>query len=181
MRIAPLLLTLLLPLCSLPLMAATVYRSVDADGAVAFSDTRPTDAPLAQKMHIDTPAPQPDALQHQRLEEMRETTDRMAADRMARERHRAELRELAARAQTQWPHTEPDTIYTRPYRGSRHPFGYYGLHPRPGHSSVRPPLNPSAGHPSAGRPPASYGDHPAAFLRLQQGPRVRDAFNLPRR
>lgn len=181
MRLPSIFLIPSLLLCSLPLAAATVYRSVDENGVVEFSDTHPADAPFAQKLHIDTPAPQPDALQQQHLEEMRKTTDRMAADRMAREKHRAELRELETRSQPQLPSTEPDTIYIGGYRGGgRRHFPGYDLRLHPEYPVARPPLHPSAGHPSAGRPATIYDDYPASLIRRHYDPRVREAFTTPR-
>tara|TARA_R110002073_G_scaffold79310_11_gene190926 strand:- start:13673 stop:14221 length:549 start_codon:yes stop_codon:yes gene_type:complete len=174
-------LTLLLLLCSLPLAAATVYRSVGENGVVEFSDTHPADAPFAQKLHIDTPAPQPDGLQQQHLEEMRKTTDRMAADRMAREKHRAELRELETRSLPHGPRTEPETIYIGGYRsGGRSHFPGYGVHPRPRYPLARPPLRPEAGRPSAGHPTPGFNDYPASLIRRHYDPRAREAFSTPR-
>ena len=51
---------------------------------------------MVEKLVIDAQAPQQGALEAQRLEEMRETTDRMVADRMAREKHSAEVEKLQA-------------------------------------------------------------------------------------
>lgn len=51
---------------------------------------------MVEKLVIGAQAPQQGALEAQRLEEMRETTDRMVADRMAREKHSAEVEKLQA-------------------------------------------------------------------------------------
>lgn len=51
---------------------------------------------MVEKLVIDAQAPQQGAPEAQRLEEMRETTDRMVADRMAREKHSAEVEKLQA-------------------------------------------------------------------------------------
>ena len=74
-------------LCLLACMhgvAATVYKSVDENGVVTFSDT-PPDTDTAEEVQINVQeglSPEESAA---RLEEMRETTDRMAADRCERE------------------------------------------------------------------------------------------------
>ncbi len=109
--------------CCLPCLAATVYRTVDANGVVSFSSTKPEgDAPV-ETLVIDTLAPQPGDAERQRLQAMREIAERMAADRMAREKHRAELRLLQAQAQRRYQAPEqplPDN--TRHYIG--YPSGY---------------------------------------------------------
>ncbi|MDC1288049.1 DUF4124 domain-containing protein [Gammaproteobacteria bacterium] len=78
----------------LPGIAATVYKQVDENGVVVFFDTLPAEAVVVEKLVIDAQAPQQGALEAQRLEEMRETTDKMVADRMAREKHSAEVEKL---------------------------------------------------------------------------------------
>jgi len=90
---------------SAPLAATTVYRSVDDQGVVHFSDSRPDGRP-ADILHIDTPPAQPVADQQQRLRELRDTTDRMVADRRARERHRAALRRERATLRPPVPRNE---------------------------------------------------------------------------
>ncbi len=74
---------------ALPALGATVYKSVDADGKVSFSDTPPPAGSATEVIETrDTDAgPDPDAAE--RLQQMRETTDRLRADRLAREQERA--------------------------------------------------------------------------------------------
>lgn len=73
----------------------TVYRFVDSDGVVAFSDTPPPGGVSAEALRIVAPASSPaDTLQ--RLEAMRQTTDRMASDRREREAQRELVRLRAA-------------------------------------------------------------------------------------
>lgn len=118
--------------------ATTVYRTVGEDGVVQFSDQPPADAP-AETLHINTPAPAADGQYQQNLEAMRETTDRMAAERRAREVHRAELREIAQRAQ---PEPAPQVQVYERYLPA---VGYYPPHyrPRPPHYRPgQPPLRP---------------------------------------
>jgi hypothetical protein len=98
--------------CDLQAQTATVYRSVDEQGVVTFSDQPPADSP-ADVIEIDVAAPEPDPQLEARLEAMRETTDRMAADRREREQHRAELRALAA--QDNPPPSEPETLVVERY------------------------------------------------------------------
>lgn len=164
----------LLALCvSVPLGATTVYRSVDDDGVVSFSDVKPDSGP-ADTLHIDTPPAQPDDAQRQHLEEMRATTDRMVADRRAREKHRAEMRQLqTANEPPPTPQYEPDP----PYFG-----GYWGGHRRwhPGHRThpvhpVRPPLRPAKA-----RSLPSHNDYPASLIRRHYEPRTRALFGTPR-
>lgn len=97
-------------LCAPLLPAATVYRSVDANGVVSFSDTQPADAAEVETLVIEVQQPQLTETEQERLEAMRETTDRMAADRQAREQQRAELRQQAARQQAAQP---PDDLCDR--------------------------------------------------------------------
>jgi hypothetical protein len=68
----------------------TVYRSLDAQGTVTFSDQPPADTP-AEVLAIDVPPAADPGLLEARLEAMRESTERMAADRRARESQRAQL------------------------------------------------------------------------------------------
>ncbi|KZX60332.1 hypothetical protein A3709_12135 [Halioglobus sp. HI00S01] len=126
--------------------SSTVYKTLDQHGAVSFSDTPPGGDEAVETLVVDSPAAQSDGVYEENLEAMRETTDRLAEDRMAREKHRAEMRELAARADA---YSEPQTveydIYNPVYTG-----GYYRRHHyrpiyRPGHPEhpiVRPPLRP---------------------------------------
>jgi hypothetical protein len=166
--------------------ATTVYKTVDADGRVSFSDNPPLPAELAdaaaavqgvQIMRIEvldysTPASRPSPLDSARLEAMRETTDRMAADRRERETHRARLRAEAeaARAAANTPRypTYDEHYYsvhpvypvrTIVRRGTNLRLPLLGRgHHRLGH--VRPPLLP------AQRDVASrYNEYPANLVR----------------
>jgi hypothetical protein len=148
----------LLLICSAAAGAETVFRSVDENGVVTFSDTPPAGDVQAETLRIDTPGPQDPQAYEAQLDSMRETTDRMVADRMARERHRAELREIEARTEAYQappePVYDPTVGYAPVYTGRRYP-GHYrppwrpGFHPRPEPPIARPPLRP--GHP--GRDP----------------------------
>jgi len=162
-------------LYSLPGYATTVYKSVDERGVVTFSDSPPEDSTLVEAVEIDVP-PAPDGAQaQQRLEDMRETTDRMVADRMAREKHRAEMRELQAKTDAmQAPQYYPeDDYYPTLYSGGYYNYAYpyrrpyrRGGYVRPEHPISRPPL----------RPDTSYMDNfPAPHIRPLFTPRTRGA------
>ena len=162
-------------LCCLPGFAATVYKSIDENGIVSYSDTRPEDATVVETLVIDEQSPAAKEQAQQRLQDMRETTDRMVADRMAREKHRAELRQLKAQTNTQqYSQDIPDYYDTSPI----YP-GYYGYpvhrpwrpshHPRPEHPIAHPPLRPPTIHP---RP--DY-DSPGSLIRRRYDPKVREA------
>ena len=177
-------------LCCLPALAASVYRTVDADGVVRFSDSKPEgDAPV-ETLVIDVPAPQSGDMARQRLQAMREISDRMAADRMAREKHRTELRLLQAQMQ---PPQQP------PYQADNSPVyfvyppgysGYYNYPARrswkrghgrqPGHTIPRPSVYPPThGHRSRTRYPIPDNDYPPQRIHKGYSPRVRSA--LPNR
>ena len=176
---------LALPFCA-SAMAATVYKTVDEQGVVSFSDIPPVGDPSVQTMEISaaTPAGSEDA--QQRLEDMRETTDRMAADRREREKHRAELRKQRAESQAPTQYQQADYPYYG-YTGSsrynryprRRPGG--GWHkPRPEHPIARPPLRPPLRpghglHPGV-LPSRPVIDYPASLIRKSYSPPVRAAF-----
>lgn len=135
----------------MPAFSATVYRSVDENGAVSFSDILPSGQEHVETMVIDSPAMESGEAAQQRLDDMRETTDRMVADRMAREKHRAQMRHLQAQTDAQQVQEQPvyierSAVYPgyyqypirRPWRATH---GY-----RPAHPIARPPLRPRRGH-----------------------------------
>ena len=99
---------LLALLCCVSSHAATVYKTVNEDGTTSFSDTKPvTDAPVEKvKINVQESSLTPQE-QQQRLDDMRETTDRMASDRMEREQQRAKLQ-----AKQQQPSTSQQPDYT---------------------------------------------------------------------
>jgi len=157
-------------LCTSPTLATTVYRTVNENGSVTFSDVPPASGSV-DIIEIDPPPQQPDDKQQQRLEDMRATTDRMAQARRAREKHRAELRELRAESRTQYVprYPLPDT-YTGVYPRRRG----HGLLHRPGHhAGVHPPLRP---HKPQLRRRTGFNDYPASLIRRKYSPAVREAF-----
>lgn len=147
----------------------TVYRTVDEQGVVSFSDEPPV-VDAAEELTIEVPAQRDDPAARQRLEAMRETTDRMAADRREREKHRAEMREIAARdeddveAQSR-PPTATDYDWYYPATG----INYYPWRP------VRPPRH----HwPPQQRPPLAPGIDTEAWSRSHNSQLMRPI--LPR-
>ena len=130
----------------------TVYRHVDQNGVVTFSDTPPEGEQDAETLNIATPAAQDPDAYLENLDAMRETTDRMAADRREREKHRAEMREINQSNQPSqgsqvveyreysdyWP------VYGGPvYGGGGRPPWRPGYRPKPEHPIARPPYRPS--------------------------------------
>jgi len=165
----------LLPLlCCLPAFAATVYRSVDENGAVTFSDTLLTGNVVVETVVIEEQAPPSTDTSQQRLEDMRETTDRMVADRMAREKHRAHMRELNAQRTIPPTPQASDTYYDTPFVYT----GYTGNNAYPPRRPWRHPHHPQ--HPIAPplRPHPGYQpdfDYPAKLIRKSYDPKVRAA------
>lgn len=128
---------------------ATVYKTVDENGVVSFSDAPPEDGAAAETLRIDVPAAQSPDDYLKNLEAMRETTDRMAEDRREREKHRAELREIQEKRDVPPPSAGPGsglTDYTTFYPA------YPVYRPRPGFPPWRPGYRPRPEHPIA-RPP----------------------------
>lgn len=166
-------------LCCNTAMAATIYKSVDANGVVSYSDTKPEQEVLVETIEIQVQQPQSSDLTEQRLHDMRETTDRMVADRMARERHRAEMRQLDAQTPAEAAAQDIPDYYDSPVTYG----GYYPYpaqrpwlrppHHRPEHPIVRPPLLPPGyNRPSSTRPLPS-NDYPASLIRRHYDPKVR--------
>ncbi|WP_241505917.1 DUF4124 domain-containing protein [Parahaliea mediterranea] len=151
-----------LALCAATTLAdtATVYKTVDEQGNVSFSDSPPAPGASAQTLHYPTADPSDSDTYRQRLEDMRDTTDRMAADRREREQQRAEQRrELAATDRGPADDTYPG--YAGDYYSGGYPV-YLGPvrpphHHRPPHfPPTYPPLHPDRPwpRPPLARPPA---------------------------
>lgn len=174
--------TALATLWCAPVIAATIYKSIDQNGVVQFSDTMPTDVVVLETVVIEEPVAPPAGQAEQRLQDMRETTDRMVADRMAREKHRAELRQLDAQSSAQQAAQDTrDYIDTSPvYIGyynypARRPWRpWHGHKPRPEHPIAHPPLRPPVEKPTGMRP-LPGNDYPASLIRKSYDPKVREA------
>jgi hypothetical protein len=159
----------------LPGFAATVYKAIDENGVVSYSDTRPPENILVETIVINIEDPPSDDQAQQRLQDMRETTDRMAVDRMAREKHRAEMQQLQAQTDAQQASQE----YPQYYDSSAIYSGYYNYpvrhprwrtyRPRPEHPIARPPLRPPH------LQPLPKNNFPAPHIRPLFTPKVRGA------
>lgn len=159
----------------LPGHTTTVYKSVDESGVVSYSDSVPENNTLLEEVEFSEQDPPPNSDAQQRLEDMRETTDRMAADRMAREKHRAEMRELQAKTDalrepqyTDYPdYPDYTTIYTGypRYYPRRHRPG----HVKPVHPIARPPLRRAHSQRSI------HDNFPAPHIKPLFTPRTRGA------
>ncbi len=146
--------------------SATVYRTVDENGVVSFSDTPPEGDTAAEALQIDVPAAQSPDTYLDNLEAMRETTDRMAQDRREREKHRAELRKMRAAGQ---PEPLPLPV-SQGYSGYTSYYPAYPVYrPRPGIPPWRPGHRPGPEHPIARPPlysgPGVYGSSNSQLMR----------------
>lgn len=166
-------------LCCTSVMSATIYKSVDANGVVTYSDTRPREDVLVETLVIEEREPPQGETAQQQLQEMRETTDRMVADRMARERHRAELRQLDREPAAEDTTPELAEYYTNPVVDTGYPVfpGWRPWHrprpPYPEHPGTRPPLLPLDPPNTAGTRPPPSSDYPASLVRRHYNPKVR--------
>jgi Domain of unknown function (DUF4124) len=165
--------------CLAPTFAATVYKTVDETGVVSFSDTPPAEGIAVETVVIEEQAPVSGALTEQRLEDMRETTDRMVADRLAREKHRAEMRAIELQSNAQQSSRETIEYYDTPtvYPDyARYPVRRHWRTPNhPQHPIVRPPLLPPARPGLPGIRPLPGNDYPASLIRKSYDPKVRAA------
>lgn len=181
-------LSLLLLLAAVPVPAATVYKTVDANGVVTYSDTPPAGEIEVETLVIDVQSAPPSQGVQEQLEAMRETTDRMVADRQQRERHRAQMRNLQMQSESRpqvIDYSAPDRyeeIYSGVYpypayrpRPRYHPGG--GYWPRPEHPIARPPLRPLPPVHIPAEDIISPGyDYPASLIRRSYSPGARAAF-----
>ena len=164
-------------LVCLPSLAATVYKSIDEQGVVSFSDAPPQNEILLETVVIDNQASLSSEQAQQNLQNMRETTDRMVADRMAREKHRAEMRELDVQAEAmqtpQYPeYYEDRATYSGSYNYRTTPYWRRPGHVRPVHPIARPPLR-RPGHRPRGTEPLPVNNFPAPHIRPLFTPKVR--------
>jgi len=107
----------------------TVYKSVDANGNIVYSDTPPDETLLLETFTLSQPSKaESDAQQRSddQIERMAGVTERLKEDREARERQRREEEE---RARAQQQQATPPLIYREEYyRGYypyREPYGHY--------------------------------------------------------
>ena len=160
-------------------LATTVYKTVDENGVVSYSDTPPAEEVPVETVVIDVQTPELGETSQEQLEAMRETTDRMVADRQQREKHRAELRKQQVESQA-----PPQVVqYTNPGSYSGTYSGYYpypiyrpGHRPRPGHPIVRPPLRPHKPVQLPANVISPGYNYPASLIRRGYSPQARAAF-----
>ena len=165
------------PVLLRPLPAATVYRTVDDNGVVGYSDTPPADEAEVEILVIDIPTPELSESARQQLEAMRETTDRMVADRQQREKHRRNCASCSSRASPGHRVSGAGDLRRHLHRILPYP-AYPGLspvyRPRPDHPTCRRRPHPRT---ASRRDIISPGyDYPASLVRRGCSPAVRAAF-----
>jgi hypothetical protein len=145
--------------------ATTIYKSVDAQGRVSFSDQPPVAAEVVDVYEYREPSPSRSALDAERIEAMREVTERMAADRREREASRARARaNREAQAGNGFYHQEyTDYDYGPGYFPGYRPTIFLRRRHRPG---VHPPI----AHPPVAVPPIERPAAPRHATRLNQYP-----------
>ncbi len=127
---------------------ATIYKSVDEYGNTRFSDTPPGDGSATEIIQVNSAEPLSDAQYRARLDDMRQTTDRLVAARQERERLRAELRQAAVDEAASTPTMEPAAAEDWRDDGSYYPYPVYAPYPRArnqphyGRPHYRPYLSP---------------------------------------
>ena len=123
-----------------PAFAITVYKSIDANGKVTFSDQPPVIGTTAETIEIeDYTAPERTETEA-RLQAMRDTTDRLRDDRLAREQQRNPPQmppPYVIYQQAPERIEETPTSYLVPVYRPRFPY----RPPHPGHRP-QPPLQP---------------------------------------
>lgn len=152
-------------------IAATVYKTVDENGRVTYSDQPPGDGEVVEvlDLQIEPRSAEDVAGDMARIEAMRETTDRMAADRRERESARAQARaEAEAARAAAYQQQYPDYYYDDYYpsgsitTSSRYSYSGWrgGIYVGPGVGRPRPPyVRPPHGRPPHARPPHGRPPH----------------------
>ncbi|MEZ5529505.1 MAG: DUF4124 domain-containing protein [Porticoccaceae bacterium] len=137
-------------------LGQTVYKSVDANGNITYSDTPPDKTVLLETITLKGNGDNRDSLEQSNalIEQMANVTDRLKQDREDRDKARQEERAAASAERA----TEmPPQIYREEYYGGYYPYrSYYpyrGHHPyrgpypyRPDHDKPRPPLRYNSDH-----------------------------------
>ena len=111
----------------------TVYRTLE-DGVPSFSDAPPDDSRDVETITLRVPEPAEDPQLEERLEQMREATDRMAEDRREREAQRLAVREARLERERERAERSPQVIVAN--------SGYWPVYRRPGYPGLRPPYRP---------------------------------------
>ena len=167
-------------LCALPAIAATVYKTVDENGVVSYSDTMPEGQAPVETLQISAQTPPVSEETRRSVENMRETTDRLVADRMAREKHRAQMRQLQAQTEAlQNPapldHYQPVRNYYDVYRYPTRRPGWRDHRRDHAHPDTRPPLRSGEPGPPSTIRPLPSNNYPASLIRRHYLPEVREA------
>lgn len=86
-------------LLALPAAAEDIYRSVDAQGNVTYTDQPPAGTQEAEKVEL-SPGPSPESIRHteQRNREINQATDKAERKRLQQERERQQRVEQARKA-----------------------------------------------------------------------------------
>lgn len=184
-------------------LAAKVYKYVDAEGRVTYSDQPPAEGDAVEVLDLQLPERSQADIDNDlaRIEAMRETTDRMAADRREREAARAKSRAEAeaARAAAYQPaypeyYYPPDNYYGGSintssrysysgwrggiYIGNGRPVGPRPPFARPPHHRpphIRPPFRPGHDRQDVAQPGFSY-NAPANQIRRNYTGKAREVF-----
>jgi hypothetical protein len=82
-----------------PLLAATVFKSIDEHGHVTYADAPTAGAEQVERLVLHVESTARSALDETRMAAMVAVTERMAADRREREQNRADTRQRRARSQ----------------------------------------------------------------------------------
>lgn len=112
----------------------TVYKSVDAEGIVTYSDKPAAEEELLETLKLKTFEPSTDstATSAEHIEQMAKVTARLKQDRQEREAARLAEKELTYQQQS------PPLIYKEEYYYSNYPYRRHHLF-RPNRPSHRPP------------------------------------------
>jgi hypothetical protein len=171
--------------------STTIYKSVDGQGRVTFSDQPPDRGEVVDILEYSEPQPRPPALDLQRIEAMREVTDRMAADRREREASRARAR-AARQSRDSIPAYNGDYDSSGDRYEDYYPYRRYHsgfnpvrvIHKPPGHR--RPGFRPHHPHPPIARPhprppahtgrAAGFNQYPANLIRRHYTSAARRVF-----
>lgn len=129
--------TLLAALHATPLAAQTVYRAINPDGTVSFSDTPPSHTRDYEEIQLEEYPPSDPEAQRRAVEAMTATSNRLQADRQAREKARQEeqarqQRPVIYRPQPAAPERD-DPYYRHPY------YPPYAPYPQPPYREERLP------------------------------------------
>lgn len=162
----------ILLLASLEGGATTIYKSVDAQGRVTFSDQPPPADEVVDVYEYREPPPSRSALDEERIEAMREVTERMAADRREREANRTRARTTGRHPQS--ASGGGNGFYDDDYGDYDYSPGFYaGYGPAVHHRRVhkrRPGIHPPIARPPIARPPTGWPADSRHATRLNQYP-----------